>query len=276
MKQADLLKYIVHAPLYKEEILEDPAPGETPGYAVAWPTPLDRQCEECGLTKWDGHEAYEPGLRFGLHALTYHCRNCKIGQFSVWLSLREVDGVVRIMKAGQMPKPGIVIGKEFGKALGARRELYIKGMTSRHNGYGIGAVPYLRRLIEETTDEMLAILEESMKATNWDPTAIAALQKARGGRIFEDKVRLAAEVIPTHLRPGGVNPFGVLYDLLSIGLHDMDDRECCDVIDAMDRSLTYIYTRLKVQTEDIASYKEAVGRVQNLLAKAKERRGERT
>lgn len=42
----------------------------------------------------------------------------------------------------------VTLSKEFEKALGARADLYRKGMTARHNGYGIGALPYFRRLIE--------------------------------------------------------------------------------------------------------------------------------
>ena len=63
--------------------------------------------------------------------------------------------------------------------------------------------------------------------------------------------------IPTYLRPGGVNPFGDLYEVLSIGLHDLDDDQCCDIVDAMDKSLNFIYTRLKTHVQEAKLYEEA-------------------
>jgi len=52
-------------------------------------------------------------------------------------------------------------------------------------------------------------------------------------------VRTAGEVcLP--IRPHNVNPFGNLYKLLSIGLHDRTDDECCEIVGAMDDSLKFI------------------------------------
>jgi hypothetical protein len=172
------------------------------------------------------------------------------------MSLKKDEAV--IVKAGQYPKLEISIPKEFEKALGGRAGLYLKGMTSRHNGYGIGAVSYFRRLIEETTDEMLDLLSEAVKATGAAPELLEELERAKRGTVFEEKVKKAAEVIPAPLRPGGINPFQDLYDLLSIGLHDLDDDECCDIVDGMDQALKFIYTRLKTHAEDARAYEQAV------------------
>ena len=53
-------------------------------------------------------------------------------------------------------------------------------------------------------------------------------------------MRIAGEVMPANLRPNNVNPFGDLYKLLSIGLHDRTDDECCEIVGAMDDSLKFI------------------------------------
>src|SRR5260370_38689927 len=106
-------------------------------------------------------------------------------------------------------------------------------MTLRHNTYGIGPLTYFRRVIEDTTDEMLDLLEEAMTATGADPAALAALKQAKDGRRFEDRVKIAAEVLPANLRPNNINPFGDLYQLLSIGLHDLTDEQCCETLATM-------------------------------------------
>jgi hypothetical protein len=64
-----------------------------------------------------------------------------------------------------------------------------------------------------------------------------------------EKVRIAGEVVPANLRPNNTNPFGDLYKLLSIGLHDRTDDECCEIVDAMDDSLKFIYAQLKTHME---------------------------
>lgn len=85
------------------------------------------------------------------------------------------------------------------------------------------------------------------------------------------KVKIAGEVIPSHLKPGGVNPFGDLYELLSIGLHDLSDDECCDIVDAMDGSLRFICTRLKAHAAEAKSYEVAAKDINAKLAKLKAR-----
>jgi len=274
MQYDDFPTFLVSAALYREETIENPAvKWHTTGHRqLVVPDVVERECGECGMTKWDLVEgAYGGVITDGFHDLTYRCRNCKSSAFLVWFLLRGVEGVPKVVKAGQYPKLEVSIPKEFAKALGDKRPLYIKGMTSRHNGYGIGALTYFRRLIEDTTDEMLGLLEETMQATKAASAAIEALQRAKGGKRFEDKVKIAAEVMPTHLRPGGANPFGDLYELLSIGLHDLTDEQCCDIVDAMDKSLKFIYTQLKIHAEDARAYEQAVKSIHETVTKLKQR-----
>jgi hypothetical protein len=54
-----------------------------------------------------------------------------------------------------------------------------------------------------------------------------------------------------------VNPFGDLYEVLSIGLHGLSDEDCCDIVDRMDESLKFIYTRLKTEADENKAYREA-------------------
>jgi hypothetical protein len=190
----------------------------------------------------------------------------------VWLSVSFVERgpTLSLIKIGQDPKLEVVIPKDFEKALGARGDLYRKGMTSRHNGYGIGSLTYLRRLIEETTDEMLSLLEGVLEAENAD-AALLDLREAREGKSFEDKVKRAAEILPQSLRPGGVNPFGDLYSLLSIGLHGWSDEECCDIVDGMDTALKHIYKRLKTHAEEVKAFQAAAKSMNERVGRLKQR-----
>jgi hypothetical protein len=271
MRYDELPAFLVSAALYREETIENSPVSENPPgyYYLKMPRVVERECPQCGMTKWDIIEG--TNIQVGFHALTYQCRNCRDSIFRVWLLWRLLEGVTKVVKAGHYPKLEVTIPKEFENALGEKRSLYLRGMTSRHNGYGIGALTYFRRLIEDTTDGMLGLLEEAMEAAKADHAAIEALRKAKDGRRFEDKVKIAAEVMPAHLKPGGINPFGDLYELLSIGLHDRCDEECCDIVDAMDKSLKFIYTQLKTHAEDTKAYERATKSIQEILARSKRR-----
>jgi len=273
MRYADFPAFLVSAALYREETIEDaPVQYGGGGYEMKVPQVVDRECPQCGMTKWKiTSGAYGGTIRQGFHELTYQCKNCEKSTLQIWvLWWRHDNGITKVMKGGQYPKLEITIPKEFAKALGDKRSLYLKGMTSRHSGYGIGALTYFRRLIEDTTDEMLDLLEEAMRTTKADPAAIETVQKAKGGTRFEDKVKIAAEVLPAHLKPGGINPFADLYALLSIGLHDLTDEQCCDIVDAMDRSLKFIYTQIKTHAEDAKAYEQAAKSIHDTVAKLKQ------
>lgn len=276
MPYASLGDFLVRAPLYQDVTFTD-FPSRMHGngtYYVKTPPVIDRECVDCGATKWEfaGDWGSEPTER-SLHQARYRCRNCGGRVFDVWFWWWRGGGGATFSKIGQYPKLEIPIPKEFGEALGDKRPLYVKGMTLRHNAYGIGALTYFRRVIEDTTDEMLNLLEEAMQATGADPEALAALQRAKDGTQFEDKVRIAAEVLPANLRPNNINPFGDLYKLLSIGLHDRNDEECCEIVDAMDESLKFIYTQLKTHMEANKGYEGSTQKVSDLLAKMKKKDG---
>jgi hypothetical protein len=139
----------------------------------------------------------------------------------------------------------------------------------RHNNYGVGAMPYFRRLVEGSTDEMLDLLVEALKAGDESDPTIGRVLEAKKGTVFEKKVQFAGTVLPTHLRPGGANPFALLYDLLSEGLHSLDEKECCDIVDGIDEAITMIYVTLKQHVKEAQRYGEAIKKLQVRASKQK-------
>lgn len=278
MKHAELAAYLVGAPLYQPKEIEDAKLRDFPRAAnhdyreLFVPMVVRRECEMCGgernfeFVGGAGSDGLSVGA--GLRARAYRCKDCESEPFSVWFMWWVERGKSFIVKAGQFPKLEVTLPKAFEKALGDQKAgFYRRGMTSRHNGYGIGALAYFRRVIESTVDDMLKVLEEAMVATDTDPAAIERLRTAREGREFEDKVKLAAEVIPEHLKPGGTNPFADLHGLLSIGLHGLTDEECCDIVTLMDEPLKYVYTTLKAHTEGASRYRDAANKINQAVGK---------
>jgi len=282
MKYAELPKYIAEGPLYQPKHLEIPSVAEAAVIVenrgirrarfAGFPVPkelADHHCPRCGKPqnwRWDGIPGGAETASPGINQIPYECKNCGTEPLIVWLRVWVEKDRVMVEKVGQYPKLAIALPTDFEKALGDSKSHYIKGMASRHAGYGIGALGYFRRVIDDTIGEMLGVLEAAMIETGADPTAIETVRRAKAGKVFEERVKLAAEALPAHLKPGGMNPFADLYDLHSAGLHAMSDEECSAIVDAMDTAMKYVYTELKGHAEGAAQYKAAATTIQQTLA----------
>jgi hypothetical protein len=122
----------------------------------------------------------------------------------------------------------------------------------------------MRRVIEEKTDELIDVVVELAKTHSVDEKTIEALVKAKEQVQYEQKVKVASEVVPDALKPGGVNPFGQLYKHLSSGVHDKTDDECIKIFDDLRQDFEYVFRNLYVQAKDA---KEFARRVQQRAGK---------
>jgi len=256
--QETIAEFFVHRPLYSTVSVEVRQVHDKTSVNDLLPSVVSRECEKCGQeTRWEKEgSVYAKPRNFG--NATYRCRNCTDKVLEVWFLWWLEDSKASFLKVGQYPKFEIEPPKDVRKALGPHVGLYTKGMTLRHHNYGLGALIYFRRLVEETTDEMLDLLVDTLKEVNPDAPEIEKVSKARSGRQFEQKVKIAAEALPDNLRPGGVNPFALLHDLLSKGVHNLDDEECCQIVDNMDYTLRFIYKELKTHAEERRAYAESL------------------
>lgn len=188
--------------------------------------------------------------------ITYVCRNCGIRTtryFLFWGGEKADGGLV--FKAGQYPplvkEPPAELAAKLDKA---DLELYRKALTSRNNSYGIGAVAYLRRVIENKMNDLLDLLHQAAKE---EPGAQAELQKieeVKKSWRFDDKIGYAANALPKHLKPGGTNPLDRLHDLASEGMHHKSDDECLDIFDRCRGAFEYVFRQLVVEIEDARAY----------------------
>src|SRR5262245_16707730 len=147
MKYADLPGYLVEAPLYRAEPLEEIPWGRAvieetdegrprPTQEMPVPKDLRRHCSICeGVQnwRWSGIPGSAEWIHMGLNLIGYRCRNCGDATFSVWILVWRSDGGVFVQKVGQWPKLEITLPADFEKALGKKNKyLYIRGMASRH------------------------------------------------------------------------------------------------------------------------------------------------
>jgi len=264
-------RFFVEDPLYKVLELETPTHPATPvtlpssihlpgaPFPLRWyiPKTLVREREKCNLKpQWEQDDGYNEGPETFVE-VEYHCRSCKQQSFRVWIHWRIENGKLFFRKVGQFPGLRIRPSKDLERALGRdRSELYTKAITLRHHNYGLGALVYFRRLIEETTDEMLDLVISAIQEIGGHEALIREIAEAKQGQVFQEKVKFVAEVLPDTLRPGGVNPFRLLYGLLSKGIHSLTEEECIEIADGIDRVLSFIYRELKVHAEERGGYVE--------------------
>jgi len=234
------------------------------------PDTVLRDCETCQQeTTWDQQNdlRYLEPSRFA--EVRYICRNCREVTLHVWLTWSLKEHQVWFVKVGQSPKFEINPPKELAEALGDQAKLYTKGLTLRHHGYGLGAHSYFRRLIEDTTNEMLELVATALEETGSDEGLVKQVRAAKEGKAYQDKVKFIADVLPRHLRPGDINPFSLLHDLLSEGLHNLSEEQCIEIVDGMNGALTYIYKELKAHAQEQKSYMDGLKVLQAKQAKRK-------
>ncbi len=89
--------------------------------------------------------------------------------------------------------------------------------------YGIGAVAYFRRVVEERTNELIDVVADLAHANGTGDTEVQKILAAKSEKTYDKRLEVASQMLPVSLRPGGANPLGRLHDLLSVALHVKDE-----------------------------------------------------
>jgi hypothetical protein len=163
-----------------------------------------------------------------------------------------------VQKIGQVPPQSIAIPADLSDRLGATAGHYKKALVCRTQNFGIGAMAYMRRVVEEKTEELIDVVVELARTYGVDSKIISSLEQAKKQVRYEDKLKVASELIPSALRPGDVNPLGQLYTHLSIGLHGKTDDECVAIFDDLKDDFEYIFRNLHVEAKERREFVERV------------------
>jgi hypothetical protein len=163
-----------------------------------------------------------------------------------------------VRKIGQVPPPTITIPADIETQLGTSAEYYKKALVSRESSYGIGAMAYLRRVVDEKTDKLIDVMIELAQTFDVPEPEIEKLKDVKTEVQYEEKLRVAAELIPSALRPGGVNPLGQLYKHTSVGLHGRTDEECISIFDDLKADFEYVFRNLHLQAKERREFAKRV------------------
>lgn len=230
---------------------------ETTRYKVHAPTPL-------------GSRGSAPETPDSLiESIAYTCFLCRKQTLTVIYRKVEIqrrsDGTqttVAVIKIGQYPEPAIEIPNGVSKNLGQEAAgLYRKALVSRNHGFGLAAVSYMRRVVEDKTNELIEVAAKLAESHNIDTAVVAAMRGAADSKkytTYEDKLKFAATVFPDNLKVGGANPLNVLYGLVSGGLHGLGEPECIALADETRDVFEYVFEKLQAEIDDRKAFIDKV------------------
>lgn len=202
------------------------------------------------LSRNEGSLYYDFGTFY-----VYRCSLCNDKTRAFWTkqsnSEKDLDGTsyfeIKLWKIGQSPPASTTPSKPIRKALSEEQlEFYRKGIISIENGFGLGAVAYLRRLIEDAGELFLNLIEEAGLLEE-DQELITKVQDARSNTAVKSTLKAASELLPKSLKPGGINPLARMYRHLSGGLHDASDAECQHIAADLRHSFDYVFETMSEQ-----------------------------
>jgi hypothetical protein len=198
------------------------------------------------------------------------CRNCerRTHTYFFFVSVGKNDGV--IVKVGQHP----ALEREPSEVLRSAMEesdvvLYKHALTCRNSNFGIAAVAYLRRIVENRINYLLDLIADQVSVLEPESLLLAKVSEMKGEKRFSEKIEYAAELLPTSLRRGGQNPIAMLHDLTSDGLHARSDDECIEIFDRCQLAFEHVIRRLKLDRVEDAAYETALMRLAERASKRK-------
>ncbi|HXJ11722.1 MAG TPA: hypothetical protein VNH19_05555 [Candidatus Limnocylindrales bacterium] len=200
--------------------------------------------------------------------VSYVCQLCQEQGVAIFLRRIAVGTAeTGIQKIGQFPPQSINIPTDVSKRLGDDAELYKNALVCRNHNFGIGALAYMRRVVENKTNELIEVVAAQAESYGTEAAVVAKIRAAKDNKIsYDERLRLASEAIPTYMKPDGANPLAAIYGLLSEGMHAKSDQDCLVIADEIKDVFEYVFARLRAEIEDRNSMVE---KVKKLVGKRK-------
>jgi hypothetical protein len=230
-------------------------------------------CGNCDKdTFWEASFYSNENNKSGFSSKAYECRNCSKRSAVYYFYWKQGKQYTEFFKVGQYPELEERVSPTLEGALTSEDlRLYKNALRLRNFNLGIAAVAYMRRVVENRMNDMLAILYDAARVHNAPPELLARHEVVMNERRFSTKVDYAGDLLPKNLRPDGhPNPMAVLHELASEGLHAKSDAECVDIFDECRQTFEYVFGKMRVETEDAITFVKGMTKLADKRAKAGE------
>lgn len=257
--------------MFSKELFEDYSlfrkyqPSEFQKEVRFWKSiPINMECRDCKSKQtfnqissfYNDHPHDNNGRAedrvFDVRYLCQSCRNFE-RRFLVYVS----EDLNTIYKIGQYPEWEIKMDRNLEKTLHKHSKTFRKGLVCESQGYGIGAFAYYRRITEDIIDELLESITDLIDADH-QAEYNEALEKTKQTRVTQEKIELIKDLLPSILRPNGMNPLGVLHSELSEGLHAESDEACLENANHIKSILIFLINQIIQSKESAKGFTESM------------------
>lgn len=205
--------------------------------------------------------------------LEYLCSNCQVKHKTFSLAVRiwedACDADVSFMhepgykigesyKFGELPAFGPVVPSKLLKLVGSDRDNFFKGRRCENQGLGVGAFAYYRRVVENQKNKILGEVIRVSEKVGAGAEVIEQFEKAKQETQFTTALKFAKGAIPQSLLISGHNPFLLLHDALSDGIHGHTDEECLEIAASIRVILSELSERLDQALKDDSEVTKAL------------------
>lgn len=226
--------------------------------------PINMKCDFCdshqtfNMTNEFWHDGYQEQNVQAYNRvldLNYLCESCK--EFKRRFFVFVDDDLNFIYKVGQFPEWEIKIDSNLEKVLHKHAKTFRKGLVCEAQGYGIGAFAYYRRITEEIIDELLDSIFDLIDIEHQEEYK-TALEKTKKTRVTQEKIDLIKDLLPSILKPNGMNPLGVLHSELSEGLHAESDKACLENANHIKSILIFLINQIIQSRESAKNFTDSM------------------
>ena|SRR5690554_2499662 len=259
----EIKDFLESAPLYARKRYGRPSVNRTSLHIQQ----IDDHCDVCEerrpfgdiRPRGGGSGMAVPRLDTGRSYFEFTCLTCRRASRRYYVVQFVTDEHVDIEKAGQYPRPRLPRNRHVQRFMADDAANYEKAIACLANAYGIGAFAYYRRLVEDNIGRLLELVQEDAAASSSGTETLAALKQLGTNCPMAEKLKIANDAVPAHLKPDGLNPLGRLYGALSEGIHSLSEEQCLNQARLIDQCLAFLLAELADRKKHREEFKRSVG-----------------
>ena len=219
-------------------------------------TQIEMECPRCKKSRpFSNRRARDgafgqpiPKLESDIYSFRFTCDGCSSGKYIFFVEV-DTEGK-RVRKVGQTPAWSINLDKDLEKFLESDADFLKKALICESQGYGIAAFSYYRRILENSIGKILQGLRSMLELNNASLEEIEKIDKALKSIVMDERIKIAKDAVPNHLRPNKMNPLAIIYDTLSAGIHRLSEEQCLENSQHIRVALSYLIKALTQQNEE--------------------------
>jgi len=198
----------------------------------------------------------------------YLCQNCKenLKSFAlVFTKIHDDKKTADIIKLGEYPFYGPHIPSKLISLIGPDRELFLKGLKCESQNFGIAAFSYYRRVVENQKNRLIDNIINALNSISIDNKAIELLNRAKDETQFKTSMDKLKPYFPKVLLIENTNPLVLLHKGLSVGIHNLSDRDCLEYAHSIRIVLIELADKLKAILNDKIELKESIKKLNKII-----------